>query len=184
MAEAKICAVDGCGKPTFGKGFCRAHYGRLKRNGDPLLRKRLKNGEYSDWIEAHKDWSGLDCLFWPYWRDKHGYGPSRKMCEAAHGPPPTPDHQSAHSCGKGHEGCVNRNHLRWATRLENQQEMIIHGNSNRGEKNPMTPLTEADVREIRRLAMTAAHEVIGHLFGVHQSTVTRIVRRKTWGWLV
>lgn len=31
-----ICSVDGCDKPVFGRGFCRAHYNRFQRHGDPL----------------------------------------------------------------------------------------------------------------------------------------------------
>lgn len=36
MAEAKICAVDGCGKLSSQRGMCRAHHRRWWKHGDPL----------------------------------------------------------------------------------------------------------------------------------------------------
>lgn len=36
MAEAKICVVDGCGKPRYSGEYCGPHAARLKRHGDPL----------------------------------------------------------------------------------------------------------------------------------------------------
>lgn len=32
----RICSIDGCGKNRIGHGFCRAHYKRFKKHGDPL----------------------------------------------------------------------------------------------------------------------------------------------------
>lgn len=183
MAEAKLCAVEGCGKPMHARGFCKPHYKKLLRYGDATHKERVENGEAERWIKSHLNWAGSECLIWPYWRDKNGYGPSRKMCEAAHGKAPDPNMQAAHSCGRGHDGCVNPSHLRWATRIENQQEMVAHGNSNRGEKNPMTSLSEGDVCEIRRCALSASQVQVARQFGVTQGTVSRIVRRETWGWL-
>ncbi len=177
------CTVVGCEKPSHAGGICVMHDKRLKRNGSVHRRKRPANSELSAWIEDHKAYDGEECLIWPFWRDKFGYGRSRQMCEAAHGKPPTPEHQAAHSCGNGHLGCVNQRHLRWATRVDNQQEMVAHGNSNRGEKNPMTVLTELDVRKIRALSGTTTHRQIAALFNIDQSTVSRISCGKTWGWL-
>jgi len=41
------CGVDGCDSPYFGLGFCRKHYKRLKRNGDPLKLKRNIHHSYT-----------------------------------------------------------------------------------------------------------------------------------------
>ena len=30
------CSIDGCGKPRYQLGWCRAHYSRNRRHGDPL----------------------------------------------------------------------------------------------------------------------------------------------------
>lgn len=31
--EKKLCAVEGCGKPTYGKGWCRPHWWRMHKYG-------------------------------------------------------------------------------------------------------------------------------------------------------
>lgn len=36
MAGVRICSIDGCGKPIAGRGWCRRHYDRWSRHGDPL----------------------------------------------------------------------------------------------------------------------------------------------------
>lgn len=37
---AARCAVDGCGRPVVGWGWCTVHYRRWKRHGDPLVNLR------------------------------------------------------------------------------------------------------------------------------------------------
>lgn len=39
---ARECAVKGCDRPTLAKGFCKAHYYRMKRGVD--LRKPIQDG--------------------------------------------------------------------------------------------------------------------------------------------
>jgi len=141
MAENHpICSVAGCGKGgKIVRGLCGTHYRRWQRHGDPLAgRYRAPNGEpqryLSDVVLAHKS---DECLIWPYARDGKGYAAvvidgvtvvaPRMVCESVNGPPPTPEHETAHSCGRGHEGCINPGHLRWATREENQGDRIEHG---------------------------------------------------------
>lgn len=174
------CSIDGCSRKAAAKGLCSAHYKRFMRHGSPYVVMRQANGTYRKWLEAHVNHEGDVCLIWPFARDRNGYGPSREMCRLAHGEPPTPDHQAAHSCANGHEGCVHPVHLRWATRLENQGEMVAHGHSNQGERCPITPLTENDVREIRRLKGTMSQRAIAKRYGICHQTVGNIHRRKTW----
>lgn len=177
------CSVDGCDKPSHSRGLCIMHGKRLRKNGSIHVKKRPAAGEVAAWINAHLDFDGEECLIWPFSRDQYGYGKSRRMCEEAHGAPPSKDHHAAHSCGQGHNGCVHPKHLRWATRKENQQEMVDHGNSLRGEKNPSTSLSEDDVREIRRLCKGLPQALVASQFSVSQGAVSRIARRETWGWL-
>lgn len=42
MAEAKLCAVEGCGKHSKARGFCSAHYKRLRLYGDVTVDRKRK----------------------------------------------------------------------------------------------------------------------------------------------
>jgi hypothetical protein len=144
MANPTMCSINGCGKRVEARGWCNAHYRKWRRNGDPES-GRTPEGDlikfFNEFVLHHQ---GDDCLIWPYGRSKSGYGimtlngkqgsVHRFVCTAINGPPPFEKAEAAHSCGKGHLGCVSPHHLRWATRVENQADMIIHGTVCRGEK--------------------------------------------------
>lgn len=138
-------------------------------------------------------YDGDECLIWPYSKSSHGYGQllrngrlqyvSRMACEEANGPPPTAEHQAAHSCGKGHLGCVAKRHLSWKTRSENEMDKVEHGTSNRGERHGMSKLTSEEVLEIRRLEGLVSRADIARMFNVSARQVLDIHKRKNWGWL-
>lgn len=195
MAAHRICTVEGCDKPQSGHGFCEMHRRRWRKYGDPLARKKAANGELVQWIEevalAYED---DECLRWPFSVDQHGYGvvsvdghhqvASRFICERAHGAPPTPLHHAAHSCGNGNDGCMNKRHLSWKTRAENEADKVIHGTSNRGERCGTSKLTETQVLEIRGLAVAGlTHREIAPQFGVTRQTISKVVSGDRWGWL-
>lgn len=50
----------------------------------------------------------------------------------------------------------------------------------RGEDNNLAVLTEQNVRDIRRLAQDNTYKVIAKQYGIHPSTVYRIVNGKRW----
>jgi hypothetical protein len=129
-----------------------------------------------------------ECLFWPYAKYRGGYAQferhqsvCRYLCEFSHGPPPTREHQAAHSCGKA--GCVNKRHLSWKTRLENEADKLVHGTHLRGERQNGAKLTEENVRQIRRLKGTMFQGEIAAKFGVNYITVNDIFHGRTWAWL-
>lgn len=181
-----VCSVEGCGKPNASHNLCPAHLMRLLRHGDVNhggeVVMKAKVGEPLQWLLAHVDHKGDSCLTWPYSRDSAGYGgilyegrddrPHRVMCRLVHGEPPSHEQNlAAHSCGNGHLGCVNPNHLRWATFVENMEDKRLHGTHGR-------KLTEAKVRAIRCLALDA--EETAEIFGVTAETVEHVRSRKTW----
>lgn len=147
------------------------------------------------WLqEVAVPFTGDDCLPWPFQRNHLGrpvfkmdyrtqYA-CRVVCERAHGPPPTPEHVAAHSCGQGHEGCINPSHLRWATHKENSLEMVEHGRSTRGSANPRSKLRESDAHEVKRLLRAGERrQAIADRFGVTKSAIDRIAQGRNWGWL-
>lgn len=195
MAAPRICAIEGCDNPIHARGWCGKHNQRWRRHGDPekLVEGRAQPGEclrfLDDVIMKHQ---GEDCIAWPFsqvsgygqiWLDNRLWLVTRVVCERVHGPPPTPKHDAAHSCGKGHLGCASPHHLSWKTRAENVSDMVGHGTARRGSKNPLAHLTEDDVREIRRLRGKESQESLGRRFNVHGNTIGKIQLGRRWAWL-
>ncbi len=193
MKNGAECSVPDCCKKPKSQGLCLAHYKKLLKYGDPLVSKSAKNGALRQWVEDNASYSGDDCLRWPFSYNPLGYGAvsvggvreyaHRYMCELVNGPAPTPCHETAHSCGNGHLGCLNPRHLRWATRSENIEDKIEHGTSQHGENNAKAKLTEADVRTIRRMLPSHSNKEIAELYGVTNSAIWHIRIGSTWSWL-
>ena len=152
------------------------------------------------WMEEHVSYEGNECISWPFEVSRYGYGifnhngkrrvASRVMCEMAHGLPDDDFKDAAHSCGNGHKGCMNPNHLRWASRSENMSDAVRSGSYHAGRikaswsaTKSRDGLTPEKVREIRRLASTMMQKEIGAKFGLPSGAVSRIVNRKRWAWV-
>jgi hypothetical protein len=104
----------------------------------------------------------------------------RLVCEAFHGPPPTPQHQAAHRDGnKLHN---HFNNLRWATPLENSTDQIAHGTRPTGESCHNAKLTWGAVEEIRAQCTGRYGEIakMARKYGVTHGCVWRALRRATW----
>lgn len=143
-----------------------------------MSRTKKGQGKTFAWLMAHVGYQGDDCLPWPFSKDgrvgrgrlgHNGkmYWAHRLMCELAHGEPPTPDHQAAHNCGKGHYGCVNPRHLEWKTNSENQLDRRKNGNmlrNSKGNKGSITPEKIEQIHEMRRNGKTQVS--IGKQLGV------------------
>ena len=184
----RLCSIPGCSKPHFGRGWCQTHHYRWRTHGDPLG-GGTPIGEpenyYLTIVLAHDE---DECLIWPYAKDGQGYprmGKSgmvhRLVCEKTHGPAPTGKHQAAHRCGV--KACVAKAHLRWATRVENEADKLIHGTHLRGERQNGAKLTEADVLKIRSLRGKLPQSQIAQEFGVMQQLISRIQTGQRWAWL-
>lgn len=151
---------------------------------------KSKHGAPMAWLKENVRHTGGECVTWPFARSSRGYGnirvggshmvAHRAMAILAHGEPPFPDAQAAHTCGKGHEGCVNPNHLEWKTPQANQADQVRHGTAVRGEKQHKAVLTEAQVlliyRDKRKL------EIIANEYG-SVSNISLIRCGHNWSWL-
>lgn len=187
-----ICKIDGCDKKTCSLGMCSAHYTRYKRHGDPL-RGRTCLGEPMKFLMSALESKNEDCITWPYARTKRGYGlvdykgrqtsASNVACRLAHGEPPTDKHECAHNCGKGHEGCVNPKHLRWATKTENHADKHIHGTHNQGERNHASKLTEDQARYVKSNLDNISVAELADRFGVTDAAIYAILNGRNWAWL-
>lgn len=145
-----------------------------------------KKGESAllDWLRAHVEYIGDGCLIWPFSRNEKGYGQvqyegriqkaHRVMCIFAKGEPPEPRFNAAHSCHKGHDGCVHPRHLDWKTPSENTQESAV---MRRGIRLPRR-LTIDQVEVIR--ASNKTHAELAVEYGMATNTIGKIIRREIW----
>lgn len=187
------CSAEGCDKPAKGRGMCWSHYRKYKLEGG-FIRPRSANGAPLHFMNDLSGFVGEDCVIWPYARDETGYAvfrnpggsnlATRYVCERASGPAPTPKHEAAHSCGNGSLGCVNPNHLRWATRAENQADRALHGTANRGERQGRSTMKEPDVLALRaRYANGERLCDLARSSGFKVDTIEAAVKGRSWKWL-
>lgn len=157
-------------------------------------RKRTAAGEVQKFYEeVVLQYEGKECLFWPYGRGGKGYGCMKRnggtvivpryVCEFMYGPAPTSEHQAAHSCGKGHLGCVAKSHISWKTPHENQADRLLHGTHSRGARCGKAKLTEDQAREILSLKGAGTQAEIAKRFGVSRQAVAGIHTGVTWFYL-
>lgn len=149
-------------------------------------------GEAQNWVRMHVHHTGEECLFWPFGGNQYGYGQvwrngrmqlvHRVMCELVNGPSPSPQHDCAHTCGRGHLGCCNPRHLEWKTKSDNQADRIRHGTMVRGSDTPNAKLTESDVLAIRS-ANGIPQKDLAARYGVSRTTLSEIINHKKWRWL-
>lgn len=132
----RVCKIEGCGKPHKGRGYCNTHYHRLYKSGTLELLKPA-NGTIKAWVLEHKNYTGKECLIWPFSRDAKGYarvnkhynafsndGLAAAMMLTASGKdrPIINDikYECCHTCNNGYLSCVNPMHLYWGTHQQNQ----------------------------------------------------------------
>lgn len=159
----------GCGQPTRIARYTRNNRGDVA--GLPVRyllghRYLLHTPEYV--IDAD-----TGCWLWQRAKDVYGYGVLQKSANRPHrlahrliyerhkGPIP-PGLTLDHLCRN--PGCVNPDHLEPVTHKVN-----VH-------RGAVLKLSDADVAKIRRLAASMNQSEIARLFGVHSSTINRIVR--------
>lgn len=98
-----------------------------------------------------------------------------------------PDPHTNHKDGDRHNNTPDN--LEWVTRSGNaQHSLYVLGNKDkmpRGEASRMAKLTEADVRNIRaKCAAGVMLKDMAAFYGVARPTISVIVSRKSWAWLV
>jgi hypothetical protein len=163
-----------------------------------MPKRKTPIGAVQNWLAVHKNYSGDDCLIWPFMRDKSGYGlvaaPYRQdrkrrkffahriICEMAHGPMPFADAVAAHYvCENGSGGCVNPKHIRWSTAEQNYRDRIVFERIPRGEGNGHAKLTENQVKDIyARAHRGEQNKSLAAEYGIDRSQVSNIRYQKAW----
>lgn len=138
-------------------------------------------------VQKHSD----GCWEWLGGKDRDGYPRMRSevdgvLYKKAHrfsvayfrGEHPVAGQNVCHTCDN--PSCVNPDHLYVGSIAENQAEKWAKGRGkvSYGEQHYSTDLTEDDVRFIR--ASQERQEDLAKRFGVTQTTISDIRRRKSW----
>jgi hypothetical protein len=151
--------------------------------------------------EADRFWSkvrpepGGECWLWTGRLDRDGYGQfHRTYVLAERKAKPIPAHRWAweshfgpipdgllvcHKCDV--PACVNPAHLFLGTQLDNRRDCKSKCRTARGTGHGLVKLNDDKVREIRaRYAAGERQRALAGEFGVVQTMISSIVRRKTW----
>lgn len=182
----RLCTVTGCDRKHYGKGFCRAHYLRNRKSGNPHGSGQALRGQGQAFLEEAAQAQVDDCINWPFaltdqgypsiWKDGAATGGHAEVCRMAHGERPEGKGHAAHSCGN--RACVNPRHLRWATHSENMQDKKLHGTENhlRGDDHPNVKVPQASIPKIRKSALPSRRLAEKH--GVSISLIQKIRSNK------
>jgi len=194
-----------CGRPVSAHGWCKMHYKRWWRHGDPLL--CFRGGDPRPRVESLIDRSGGPdaCHPWLGKPCRKGYG--HVLVDGAHraahvavwefenGPKPPGtdiDHECHNravqegSCRPGkcpHRLCCNLRHLVLRTKDEHREATVPWDRGAWYRRS--AKLTDTQVREIRRLSMDGrlTRTEIAERFSIGKEAVSRIKNGKTWAWL-
>jgi hypothetical protein len=122
------CSIEGCDVPHFGRGWCRTHWQRWSRHGDPLYEHKPRPVLDRLWARVERT---PTCWLWTGAVGRAGYGqirlgprgtPSKLVhvlaWEAERGPVPQGWHLH-HECET--PACVRPSHLRPITPTEHQR---------------------------------------------------------------
>jgi hypothetical protein len=182
-----------CPNPVSGNGMCLKHCKRVKRSGDPLkVRPKRGNGELLAACRAAAQGATDECILLTtaagarmhVMLDGVHMHASRAVWILANGDPG--DAHVLHTCngGSGATGCINIRHLRIGDSAENAQDKVDAWRQVWGEEHHRHVLTEDQVREVLRRYKPRdpvnGGRALAAEFGVAPSTISVLVRGKTW----
>lgn len=201
QSKTNQCSFDGCDKPRKGFGYCQNHYRRFKKHGDPKVALKVRATTLLDAFNAYLPTDKPDNECWE-WQgstsQNYEYGVVYFQYKALaahrvayflhHGHWPEP--MALHSCDN--HACVNPQHIRAGTHIENMQDAknrgkLVRGTKPtdqqfmRGENCPQSILLDADVYMIKKEIMQGISLAkIARKWGVVHSTISKIRHNVNW----
>lgn len=192
-----LCCIKGCDLPVLAMGMCNKHWRRNRAHGSPVaLGRKAADFRGMQPIERFNEMVVVDkatgCWEWQGAKDKDGYGSFRGhtddgvLYNRAHRfsiayfkkEHPSTGENVCHACDN--PSCCNPEHLFIGTPKQNQQDKMEKGRGvfHRGEKRPNAKITEDIVISIR--ADTRLQKEIAEQYGLTQTTISDIKRRRSW----
>jgi len=173
----KTCEVEGCNNKIEAKGYCRKHYNRQWKYGDPLYTEREMHGMWN--TPEYRTWRGMKLRCYNKNNARfHRYGGRGiTVCERWRnsfiaffedmGPKPFPKAQIDRI---DNDGNYEPGNCRWVTSAEN-----IKNTSS-------AKLTMQKVREIRKRYKTEdiTQKALSLIYKIEQSVMSRIINNKRW----
>lgn len=187
----RICSLEGCEKKHYGKEFCRLHYDRWAKHGDPTTVGVLRGIDAADperFFSRVATANVNGCCLWLGRPTSGGYGilffdgQYRRAHIVAFflATGRWPSLFVLHSCDV--RACVSPDHLREGSHQENMADMKARGRAPRGERGGRAKLTAADVIEMRTLYASGKYtlQALATRFGIVVSYAGRIILYKNW----
>jgi hypothetical protein len=200
-SEIKLCSLNDCNRKLYARNYCRKHYKRFLKHGNPhivlishhahtskvhLMKERFesnftKSDDNSCWI-----WQGkLNPLGYGSFNLHIGLCKYKKVVASRL----SYEYYNGHISGKMYvchtcdtPSCVNPRHLYLGTARRNAQDMSNKGRSLYGEKNPRAKFTNAQAEEIRKLLdrKLCTMQYLANKHNVHVCTIKRIKYNKSY----
>lgn len=186
------CVVPGCDRPRLARGYCRKHYDRWRRHGDPTWMRRSESiPDPVDRFWSQVDQSGGPDACWPWTGSltPNGYGSTsvdgrpelahRRAWVLAYGPI-SAGMSVCHRCDN--RPCCNPRDFFLGTQAENMADAVAKGRLARGEGNGMARLAESDVVEIRSAyaAGGVTMQELADRYNVSNPHISDIVNGRVW----
>lgn len=189
LQPPRTCKESGCDGRVTGYGWCQKHYTRQRVHGSPTVTLRRANGSLLAIIAAAVRSETDECVILGGHKGRpritfqgRQMNASRVAWTVAYGDPG--NLHVLHLCngGSGANGCINPRHLYLDTNTRNRQDMVAANRSHHGETHHNAILTEDAVRQIRdqHAALGMSYAALGRQFGVTESQIRRVVRRRNW----
>lgn len=144
--------------------------------------KRVAGGGGATPGRILKPWATLGYQYVGLWSGgkQTRIGVHRLVAMAFLPPPKRGEYQVAHADGnRANNAPAN---LRWATAVDNAGDRDAHGTGAKGEENPRAKLTQAQVRELRRLFQSGhSCTLLAARFGICRQHAQAVALGQRWG---